>query len=274
MSNTPSEPPIVESDTKPSAPVPTLPGGRELKIYSHSTIFYWWPVWLVGFIMAAITYAEGSRAAIVPRGSHFDRASHAIVLPAGLEQSGTEGSEIGELSAQSKNLGVVFSVTLLLVIFITNAPLRGLWSAIAVLLIAVMTVTFAWMGLWPEILSYFGKVSIHMNMGFYAVFSTLLFLLWALVVFGIDRMQYWKFRPGQLTHESLFGGGQKSYDTSGMLFEKLRDDPFRHWLLGMGSGDLVISTSGAQHEKIQISNVLRLDSILSRLQKMISERPV
>jgi hypothetical protein len=58
-----------------------------------------------------------------------------------------------------------------------------------------------------------------------------------------------------------------------MLFEKLRDDPFRHWLLGMGSGDLVIDTSGAQREHLQIPNVLSLNRILARLQNMVSERP-
>ena len=269
MSNVPAEQPVVVV-----APEAAPHHGPELRIYSHSTIFYWWPVWLVGFVMAALTYSDGSRAAIVPRGSTYDQASHAIVLPANADHPGVEGSEIGELSAGSKNLGVVFTMTLLLVVFITNTPLRGLWSAIAILLVAVMTVTFAWLGLWPQILAFFGRISIHMNMGFYIVFSSLLFLLWISVVFGFDRMQYWKFRPGQLTHESLFGGGQKSYDTSGMLFEKLRDDPFRHWLLGMGSGDLVINTSGAQREKLQISNVLRLDRILNRLQDMVSERPV
>jgi len=245
----------------------------EIRIYSHSTIFYWWPVWVTGFVMAAITLSEGSRAAVVPTGSVYDDARHAIVLPAGTAHAGAGGSEIGERSAESKNLGVVFSIILLLVVFITNTPLRGLWSGIAVLLVAVMTVTFAWMGVWPQILAFFGRISIHMNMGFYIFFSSLLFLLWALVVFGFDRMHYWKFRPGQLTYESAFGGGQKSYDTSGMLFEKLRDDPFRHWLLGMGSGDLVINTSGAQCEHLQIPNVLFLNRILIRLQNMVSERP-
>jgi hypothetical protein len=250
-----------------------VPRVSEFRIYSHSTIFYWWPVWVVGYVMAAITYAEGSRAAIVPNGSVYDEAQHAIVLPAGSAHPGIGGGELGDRSAESKNLGVVFTMVLLLVVFITNTPLRGLWSAIAVLLVAVMTVTFAWLGMWADILAYFGQISIHMNMGFYIFFSSLLFVLWAAVVFGFDRMHYWKFRPGQLTHESLFGGGQKSYDTSGMLFEKLRDDPFRHWLLGLGSGDLMIATSGAQREQLQIPNVLFLDRILIRLQKMVSERP-
>lgn len=246
---------------------------REFRIYGHSAIFYWWPAWVAGFVMAAITYSEGTRAAIVPTGSVYDEASHAIVLPVGSIRPADTGSEIGELSAESKNLGVVFTIILLTVVFITNTPLRGLWSGIAVLAMLFMTVTFAWLGWWPDILAVFGRISIHMNMGFYVFFSSLLFLLWLTVVFGFDRMRYWKFRPGQLTQQSAFGGGQKSYDTSGMLFEKLRDDPFRHWLLGAGSGDLLINTAGAQREQILIPNVLLLDRILVRLQKVVSERP-
>ena len=31
----------------------------ELRIYSRSTIFFWWPLWLTGYILAAITYFGG-----------------------------------------------------------------------------------------------------------------------------------------------------------------------------------------------------------------------
>jgi hypothetical protein len=251
---------------------------EEIRIYSHSTILYWWPVWVAGFIMAMITYSEGSRAAIVPHGASYDPVANVIRMPDGHsriydnEFHPMKNGEIGERLARSKNVGVIFSVILLIVVFITNVPLRGLWSLIALLAFIAMSVTFAWLGIWGKILDHLGQISLHMNMGFYMFFSTLLFILWAAVVFGFDRTHYWKFRPGQLTYESLFGGGQKTYDTSGMAFEKLRDDLFRHWLLGLGSGDLVIITSGAQRENFQIHNVMFLDRILNRLQMMIAER--
>src|ERR1043166_4181534 len=82
-----------------------VPRTSEFRIYSHSTIFYWWPVWVVGYVMAAITFAEGSRAVIVPHGAVYDDASHAIVLPGGSARPGSGGVEIGERSADSKNLG-------------------------------------------------------------------------------------------------------------------------------------------------------------------------
>src|SRR5438552_10376746 len=39
---------------------------REVRIYQHSMLFYWWPVWFIGYLMAFWTYWDGHRMAIVP----------------------------------------------------------------------------------------------------------------------------------------------------------------------------------------------------------------
>ncbi len=39
----------------------------ELRIYSRSSIFFWWPVWLTGYILAAITYFWGELAFRIER---------------------------------------------------------------------------------------------------------------------------------------------------------------------------------------------------------------
>ena len=52
------------------APAATVPAEQnEIKIVSHSTLFYWWPVWAVGFLMAGLTYLDGDRLATVPAGT-------------------------------------------------------------------------------------------------------------------------------------------------------------------------------------------------------------
>ena len=38
----------------------------EIKIISHSNIFYWWPAWVAGFAVALISYTQGRDVAIVP----------------------------------------------------------------------------------------------------------------------------------------------------------------------------------------------------------------
>src|SRR5262245_65589644 len=65
--------------TDPSKPTPPGPGAalappppgtpprpREIKLVSHSTIFYWWPIWVLGYVMALVTYFENNHLAIVP----------------------------------------------------------------------------------------------------------------------------------------------------------------------------------------------------------------
>ena len=47
-----------------------LPGQRpRFQVVSHSTHFYWWPVWSLGFVMAAISFVGSDRLAIVPEGT-------------------------------------------------------------------------------------------------------------------------------------------------------------------------------------------------------------
>ncbi len=58
-----------------------------------------------------------------------------------------------------------------------------------------------------------------------------------------------------------------------MVFEKRRQDLFRHWVLGLGSGDIEISTTGAGRETVSIPNVLFVDAKVSEIQKMIAMSP-
>ena len=49
---------------EPNAPAGARP--REVRVVAHSMLFYWWPVWAVGFVMAGLTWLDGHRLAIVP----------------------------------------------------------------------------------------------------------------------------------------------------------------------------------------------------------------
>jgi hypothetical protein len=174
---------------------------------------------------------------------------------------------------RSKNLGVLFTLMFFLVILITNVTLRGLASVVAILAFAFGALLLAYYGLWEDVLNWMGKVSIYMNMGFYVFFSTLVLIVWAFSVFVYDRLSYWRVTPGQLTYDAVIGGAQKSYDTRGMVFEKHRQDLFRHWVLGLGSGDIQISTTGARRETLNIPNVLFVDAKVGEIQKMIAMQP-
>jgi hypothetical protein len=230
------QPPAHHKETEP----------LELRVYSHSTFFYWWPVWLTGYIMALVTRVDGNLVDI-------------------------NGSQVW--MHHSKNLGVIFTLTFFLVILITNVTLRGMASVVAILAAGFTVLLLAYFGWWEDVLNWMGRVSIYMNMGFYIFFSSLVLFVWAVSVFVYDRMTYWRVTPGQLTEDHVVGGAQKSYDTRGMVFEKQRQDLFRHWVLGLGSGDVQISTTGARRETFLIPNVLFVDSKVAAIQKMIAMQP-
>ncbi len=51
----------------PPAPQPLGPAPpNEITVISHCSLFYWWPVWVMGFIMAALTYWDNHRMVVVP----------------------------------------------------------------------------------------------------------------------------------------------------------------------------------------------------------------
>jgi hypothetical protein len=97
--------------------------------------------------------------------------------------------------------------------------------------------------------------------------------VWFATVFVFDRMSYWRIRPGQITHEYVFGTGAKTYDTENLVLEKYRDDLFRHWVLGFGSGDLHLRPHGAAREEIPVPNVLFIGRKADAINKLIASEP-
>jgi len=243
MATVPQATPQPGATVESLAPAQPLP---ELKLYGHSSLFYWWPVWMVGYLFALLTYLQHETVTI-------------------------GGKDVWIHS--SKNLGVLYTVVFTLVILITNVTLRGLVSVIVILFAMFVTVLFAWLGWWDYILEWLPYLDIRMNLGFYVFFSTAIFIVWALAFWFFDRMEYWRIRPGQMTFERVVGGGERSYDTRGLVFEKHPVDFFRNTILGLGAGDLRIMTAGARHEEIMVPNVLFVDRVVAQIQKLIAIKP-
>jgi hypothetical protein len=219
---------------------------REVVIYSHSGIFYWWPVWAVGFLFAFLTWWQG-------KPEHF--------------------GDVDVLVHPSKNLGVIYTFVFLLIILLTHISVRGMASMTVILAIVAVTLFLAYMDWWEYILRALGSLAIYMNLGFYLFFSSSVLFVWCLAMFIADRLDYWVIHPGQMVHHSVFGGAEQSYDTRGMSVTKLRSDLFRHWVLGLGSGDLQIAATGAKSGEFVIPNVLFVGTKLARIQELVSLKP-
>jgi hypothetical protein len=222
----------------------TLP---DIKLISHSNIFYWWPAWLAGFAMALISYVQGRDVSIVP--------------------------EFVERIHPSNNPGIFFIAVLILLIIFTTTKLRGIYSVVSVVTFAFFVVLFAWFGWWDDILRIIPQLSARANVGFYLLFSTALLLVWLLAFFVFDRLTVWRIRPGQMVEERLIGGQARSYDTNGLVFERKGQDLFHDIILGLGAGDLTLTIGGANEETIQIPNVLFVKQKVKAIERLISVKP-
>jgi hypothetical protein len=261
---------------------PTRTDTREIRIYAHSALFYWWPVWVCGYIMALWTYIDGHRLAILPphttitsnKDGTFTLDPHGGTSQQLKEAEQGRGAEAVHLRvAQNSRLGAVFVVILLLVILITSVPLRGLWSVVVIVTVALTAIILALANLWDEIFHALGNLHIHINLAGYLFIATGLLALWLATFFFFDRQTYMVFTPGQLKVCLEIGGGETAYDTMGMTIEKHRDDLFRHWILGLGSGDLTVRTSGAQAHVFEMHNILNVSAKLKEIEDMQRERP-
>jgi hypothetical protein len=265
---------------KQNAPIGASP--REVHIVAHSMLFYWWPVWAVGLLLAGLTWLDGHRLAIVPPGTQvlegFDGSREALVLPAGshLPQDPATGKprEPTLRMASRSGCGVVFVVVVLLVVFITNVPIRGLWSVVVVVTVVLGTIILAMAGWWDDILEAAGQSHVYINAFGYLAISLPLLVLWLVVVLFFDHRMYMVFTPGQLRVHQEVGSGEVAYDTVGMVVAKRRSDLFRHWLLGFGSGDLLVKTAGANAQQFEMQNVLFVGSKLRLIQQMLQTREV
>jgi hypothetical protein len=268
----------------PSAPVVEVADESEsrIRVYGHTNLFYWWPVWAVGFLLAALTYFDGHVMAVVPQGTTVEQASppgeatrDALVVPSGqsLPQPRAGADHQPHLRvAANNNYGVIFVFIVLLVITVTNITVRGLASIIAIAVMIIVALVLAQMNLWNTILQWVGGLDIRMNAGGYLALALPLFAIWLFSMLVYDRYSYVVVTHGQVLLRQAIGDGEIAVDTTALMLEKRRNDFFRHWLLGFGAGDLHIKTGGAANLDFELNNVLFISSKISRIQNLIREK--
>lgn len=256
-----------------------------LKVVSHTGLIYYWPLWLVGFILAGLTYVEGGRLAVVPPGTTVKQVQPGKVYeltvagrPTQTLAQAAEASASGQEAfpvriGRSKDYGMVYVVVLLVVIFGSSVPLRGLASAVAVLLILLVTVLFAFLKWWTPILDYLGGLQVEISLAGYLLPSVVLLVLWLATAFLYDPLRYMVFTPGQFVVHKEVGDLREVYDTAQVEAEKRRTDLFRHWVLGLGAGDLIIKVP-SQALQIELPNVLFVSRRVTEIANLMKTKPV
>jgi hypothetical protein len=261
---------------------------REIRIVQHSPVLYWWPVWAFGFLMALITFMYGTRLAILPPNSRIEEPTEKKASKLVIDVNGKTTESIQDAQANEKQpgvfhvhvadtpyIGTIFACILMAVIIITNVPLRGMWSIVVIMLVVISIIFFTLLGWWGGIFWFFHDfLHIYINAGGYMFISTVLFAVWLVTVIFFDRQVYMIFTPRQLKVCQQIGGGEIAHDTTGMVVQKHRDDLFRHWILGLGSGDLMVKTAGANSQEYHFHNVVGVGYKLAQIEEMLREQTV
>jgi hypothetical protein len=251
----------------PEKPVPTsseVP--PDLKIYSHSPLLYWWPVWAVGFLMALWTWLDNYHMALVPENTVAQ--ANQLIAPEGEILQGPSVH-----MARSKWPGVIFTLTLLLVVLLSHVWLRGPWALFIAASLAAAVFLGNWLDWWHPLYRWFRLLHVHINLGGYLVISAVLFIAWALAIFVFDRRTYMIFSVGQIRIRDELGDQEKVFDTHSIAFEKRPYDWFR-WLVGCGAGDMILRAGGPNPQVIELSNVVRVGKWLHAMEARLRTRDV
>jgi hypothetical protein len=242
----------VSPQPAPGKPEPAPERLQILRVYGHSNFFYWWAVWLYGFVCAVLTYLDGRTLEFLP-GKHLYVHAHAWV-------------------------GVSFVAVLLIVTFFTNYRLKGSASFIALLIIALIAFAMYTFGWWEIVARILPTLLIYMNLAFYLTVSTVLLALWCLAFFVLDHLTYWEFTPGQITRSQLLGEGSESFDAHGLHIDRIADDILINKVLGLrwlgfGTADLKVMTTGAASRTFVIENVWRANRRDEQIRELAVVRP-
>src|SRR5262249_58453654 len=94
---------------------------QELRVIMHTPVLYWWPLWVVGFLMALWTYFDNYHLVLVPEGTVVE--ANQLLVPEG----GAVDAPLVHV-ARSKVPGALFVVTFGVVVGLNNGWMRG-WRA-------------------------------------------------------------------------------------------------------------------------------------------------
>jgi hypothetical protein len=273
----------MSTQLNPTSAEKTTPA-QTIRVVSHTLLIYWWPVWLVGFILAGLTWVDGTRLAVLPPDTTVKEKGtskvYELVVPneptPSLKSAASTAKGLDAFPvriASNTDYGMFYVTVLLLVIFVSNVPFRGLASIIAILAILSLSMIFAYVGWWTAIFEYLGGLHIQITMAGYLVPSVVLLVLWLATFFCYDPMRYMIFTPGQIILHKEVGDLREVFDTAQVEAEKRRSDLFRHWVLGFGAGDLIIKIP-SQSLQIELPNVLFVNRRVTEIANLMKTKPV
>ena len=236
MSETPATP--EHSPESPSVQQARDTDSDPLRMYSHSSIIYWWPLWVFGFLFYILSITG-----------------------------------LGASDTAQRIMGLTYTIILLFVVFSTTVRLRGANSVIFGLTVVIGIILLATSGYTGLLTNFAASLDVRMSSTFYLVVGAGVFLEWVLMFWGFDRVKYWEIVPGQMHERIFWGSGNKSESGANAKCVYRADDFLRHRILGWNStGDLEIVLGDGS--VWNLSNVIRAKQKAKRINELIVMRPI
>ncbi len=184
----------------------------EVRVYPHSPILYWWVVWAYGFFCALLTWAQGETFTI-------GGGKPLLIYPGAW-------------------LGVSFTLLLLFVVLATTVKARGIGAILLILLLIGASVGTQFIMSIEGLFKTPPAILVHMNLAFYMMVSSSLFVIWFVIIFIADRLSFWRFRGAQIERvqrfASVLGRAPESYSVMHVRLTRYSDDILAHKILGLG----------------------------------------
>lgn len=234
---------MTDDKTPAPAPIPASPNlpdhsHKVLKVYTHSPIIYWWPVWALGFIFWIFT-ATG----------------------------------VGDDGTAARVQGLTFVFALVFVIFSTTVRLRGANSVIFGLILAIGGILLTMGNMFAPVASFLGQMDITMSSTFYLFMGVSIFVMWAVMMFAFDKVKFYEIAPGQVRERMFWGSGDRAESGANARCRYRADDFLRHRMLGLVvTGDIEITLGDG--EIWHLHNVLFAKRKASQINDLIVTRPV
>ena len=299
----------------PPSPEGDHPFRDRVRIHQHTMLIYYWPVWFFGFIFAFLTLSDNHRLGLLPSDAEILNATQLTITDKdGIREIKPSQGSVGipilfsgkhadqlekpeRIIAKNPFYGVVFFTILMVVIFFTNVPLRGLTATLFLAAIIIMLLLLYSFDQLRNIAEKLLMLDVRINLAGYMMISIFMFILWNIAFWLIDHRIYVEFVPGQIKVVTEMGEGETTYDSMGVEFQIQPTDPFRNHLLGLawlgwflslvglgpwmrrngfslGTGDLIVTTGGNDRKIINIHNVLGLTEKRHAITEMLKKQRV
>jgi hypothetical protein len=242
---------------------------------------------VLALICAISSYIENTRLATVPGGTTIAAATqpgeYVLQIPkssatpteldAALQRSG-QGQEAFPIHAGTSNRpwGILFLSTTLLVIVLTIFQFRGLWSFIVLIVLVALSFSMSLLGVWDSLLSFLQSINVQINSSTYLMIASGLGSLWFIMVLVIDRQRSVTITATEVRFRTTYGNSELAFPIEDVTLEHLADDALMHWILGFGSGDVLIRTKG--NGEFYFPNVFFLPQRLKQLQAILGPERV